>query len=419
MLPILYSFRRCPYAMRARWALLEAGLLVQWREIELRAKPPAMLEVSPKGTVPVLVLADGTVIEESLELMHWALSQADPRGCLGAGDPEPWLRENDDVFKHHLDRFKYSDRYPEADRSAHQREGLSILKGWSARIREVGWLTGDQMLERGYEDVFNWDINGDGITGEPLAVDADGDGLIDGSSIYKLLRDGAAIKLTSRGRTLSDAFSSSWDAVKAVRTQTGFKVLLEGEGQRAGQFRVWSANGRGAIFDRTPWAKGDQMLALGYEDTFNRDLNNDGIIGEPEAVDADADGLIDGSNSSIYKLFKNGQAITLTNWGRTFSDSSSEFWDAAMAVENVMGFHVLLEGEGRREDRWMVWSTDTLGAVNGWSGWATGDQMMELGYEDVFNLDFNGDGEIKQPSGAFGITGLLPGAGQFLPIVTA
>ena len=132
MLPILYSFRRCPYAMRARWALLEAGLLVQWREIELRAKPPAMLEISPKGTVPVLVLADGTVIEESLELMHWALSQADPRDCLGAGDPEPWLRENDDVFKHHLDRFKYSDRYPEADRSAHQREGLSILKGWSA-----------------------------------------------------------------------------------------------------------------------------------------------------------------------------------------------------------------------------------------------------------------------------------------------
>ena len=64
------------------WALLEAGLLVQWREIELRAKPPAMLEISPKGTVPVLVLADGTVIEESLELMHWALSQADPRDCL-------------------------------------------------------------------------------------------------------------------------------------------------------------------------------------------------------------------------------------------------------------------------------------------------------------------------------------------------
>ena len=106
-----------PLRHAARWALLEAGLL-QWREIVLRAKPPAMLEISPKGTVPVLVLADGTVIEESLELMHWALSQADPKDCLGAGDPELWLRENDDMFKHHLDRFKYSDCYLEADRSA-------------------------------------------------------------------------------------------------------------------------------------------------------------------------------------------------------------------------------------------------------------------------------------------------------------
>ena len=117
--------------MRARWALLEAGVLVQWREIELRAKPVAMLEASAKGTVPVLVLADGTVIEESLELMHWALAQADPRDCLGAGDLDPWVGENDGVFKHHLDRFKYSDRYPEADRSTHQQEGRAILKGWN------------------------------------------------------------------------------------------------------------------------------------------------------------------------------------------------------------------------------------------------------------------------------------------------
>ena len=153
MLPILYSFRRCPYAMRARWALLEAGLLVQWREIELRAKPVAMLEASAKGTVPVLALADGTVIEESLELMHWALAQADPRDCLGAGDPDPWVRENDDVFKHHLDRFKYIDRYPEADRSTHQQEGRAILKSWNDRIRAAGWLAGERM---GLADAALW-----------------------------------------------------------------------------------------------------------------------------------------------------------------------------------------------------------------------------------------------------------------------
>ncbi|MCP4972231.1 MAG: DUF952 domain-containing protein, partial [Prochlorococcus sp.] len=85
-LPILYSFRRCPYAIRARWSLLHAGQLVQLREIELKAKPPQMLEVSPKGTVPVLVLADGSVIDESIDIMHWALKQADPFDLLCKGD---------------------------------------------------------------------------------------------------------------------------------------------------------------------------------------------------------------------------------------------------------------------------------------------------------------------------------------------
>lgn len=72
--------------MRARWALLQAGLMVQWREIELKARPAAMLEASPKGTVPVLVLADGNVIDESLAIMRWALQKADPCGVLEAED---------------------------------------------------------------------------------------------------------------------------------------------------------------------------------------------------------------------------------------------------------------------------------------------------------------------------------------------
>ena len=110
MLPILYSFRRCPYAMRARWALLEAGLLVQWREIALKAKPAEMLAASPKGTVPVLVLPDGAVIEESLAVMHWALDQADPRERRNNGNASALIEQNDGAFKHHLDRFKYTDR---------------------------------------------------------------------------------------------------------------------------------------------------------------------------------------------------------------------------------------------------------------------------------------------------------------------
>ena len=145
--PVLYSFRRCPYAMRARWALLQAGQLVQWREIELKDKPTPMLEASPKGTVPVLVLADGTVIDESLAVMHWALNQADPSDLRRerSGNTQDSIREliecNDTTFKHHLDRFKYTDHYPGQSRHEHQQEGLDVLRGWADRIDGFGgWL---------------------------------------------------------------------------------------------------------------------------------------------------------------------------------------------------------------------------------------------------------------------------------------
>ncbi len=144
MLPILYSFRRCPYAMRARWALLEAGLLVQWREIALKAKPAEMLAVSPKGTVPVLVLPDGSVIEESLAVMHWALDQADPRELRNAGDASALIEQNDGAFKHHLDRFKYTDRYPGTNKDEQRAAGLAILQDWNQRIADQGWLLGER-----------------------------------------------------------------------------------------------------------------------------------------------------------------------------------------------------------------------------------------------------------------------------------
>ena len=131
--------------MRARWALLQAGLLVQWREIELKAKPAAMLEVSAKGTVPVLVLPDGSVIDESLAIMRWALQQADPRGVLEGDGSDFLIEENDGPFKHHLDRFKYTDRYPGALKENHRHAGLEILRRWSERIRRNGWLLADRL----------------------------------------------------------------------------------------------------------------------------------------------------------------------------------------------------------------------------------------------------------------------------------
>ena len=107
---MLYSFRRCPYAMRARLALAISGGLCILREVKLSAKPPEMLLASPKGTVPVLVLPDGGVIDESLDIMRWALRSCDPEGWLERGAPD-LVAMNDGPFKHDLDRYKYPERH--------------------------------------------------------------------------------------------------------------------------------------------------------------------------------------------------------------------------------------------------------------------------------------------------------------------
>lgn len=123
--PLLFSFRRCPYAMRARLALLVAGREVILEEVKLSAKPAALLAASPKATVPVLVLPDGRVIDESLDIMHWALDQADPEGWRDDLDAELIARFDGD-FKFHLDRSKYPERHG-SDSEAHYAAALAIL----------------------------------------------------------------------------------------------------------------------------------------------------------------------------------------------------------------------------------------------------------------------------------------------------
>lgn len=113
-LPILYSFRRCPYAMRARMAVAVSRVQVELREVVLQDKPSEMLEASPKATVPVLLLPDGKVLEESLDIMRWALLQSDPDGWLGHED-EKLILATDGPFKQALDRYKYPHRYGLAD----------------------------------------------------------------------------------------------------------------------------------------------------------------------------------------------------------------------------------------------------------------------------------------------------------------
>lgn len=138
--PILYSFRRCPYAMRARLALAISGVRHELREVRLSAKPDAMLAISPKGTVPVLRTTDGAVIEQSLAIMRWALSLRDPDDWLARDDPA-LIASNDGSFKHHLDRYKYPDRHG-SDAAEHRDLGLLFLRELDARLAATGQLAG-------------------------------------------------------------------------------------------------------------------------------------------------------------------------------------------------------------------------------------------------------------------------------------
>ena len=147
------------------------------------------------------------------------------------------------------------------------------------RDLHAAWEMGDQMLLLGYEDKFGIDLNRDEIIGELPVIDADGDGLIDGSIVYRILDNDQGITLTNiRGRTMSDQSSPYWDVVKVVAADNGFEVLVEGESYLAGRYQVWSVDASGDVKDTSRWMMADQMLASGYEDVFNRDFNGDGLI---------------------------------------------------------------------------------------------------------------------------------------------
>ena len=141
----LYSFRRCPYAMRARLALRYSEVPVQIVEVSLKAKPAAMLALSPKGTVPVLS-ADGRVLDESLDIMRWALQQHDPQDWMlkDDADAQPLMaaliEENDQSFKLQLNRYKYAERYPEQPMEHYRSEGEVFLRKLDGLLQRQDFL---------------------------------------------------------------------------------------------------------------------------------------------------------------------------------------------------------------------------------------------------------------------------------------
>ena len=145
-LPILYSFRRCPYAMRARLAIAYTNVAVELREVELRNKPQAMLLISPKATVPVLQLEDGRVLDESLDIMLWALQQNDTEHWLKVASldkAKALIRRNDEPFKYYLDRYKYADRYPAYSDLYYRKQAELFLVDLEGLLTQSAYLCGE------------------------------------------------------------------------------------------------------------------------------------------------------------------------------------------------------------------------------------------------------------------------------------
>jgi len=147
-LPILYSFRRCPYAMRARMAIHISGQKCELREVLLRDKPPSMLEYSAKGTVPVLILQDGKVIDESLDVIDWALNLNDPDDWQRSKDTKKTkelIKINDGEFKYHLDRYKYSKRYDNEDPEFHRKKCLKFIESINNELNNSKYIFDDNI----------------------------------------------------------------------------------------------------------------------------------------------------------------------------------------------------------------------------------------------------------------------------------
>lgn len=144
-LPVLYSFRRCPYAIRARLAIAISAIPVIVHEVNLNAKPERMLQLSPKGTVPVLELLDGRVIDESLDIMRWAFEQNDPLNMLlnFSTEARALIERNDTEFKYALDRYKYPERHPEFSRQHYRALGEICLFDLNKRLDNNKYFFGN------------------------------------------------------------------------------------------------------------------------------------------------------------------------------------------------------------------------------------------------------------------------------------
>ena len=159
---ILYSFRRCPYAIRARWALLNTNQIVELREVDLKNKPIELIEISKKGTVPVLQTNLNQIIEESIDIMIWSIKRSNMYSLIGENDKSreifSLIETNDKIFKYHLDRFKYASRFNYQDLENHQEAAMEILLSLNNRLKDFSKEKKPLFLVDAKESLADWAI---------------------------------------------------------------------------------------------------------------------------------------------------------------------------------------------------------------------------------------------------------------------
>ena len=227
-------------------------------------------------------------------------------------------------------------------------------------------------------------FNGTTFNSEDLRL-----GLIHYSSGYKLTTASTQLISITEGRdgsgaNYSDSSSNDWDVTAAASFGSGYKVLVEGTRRMDDRYLIWNTNSSGSITGSDGgWRTTSQMASGGYENIFEKDFNNDGLI----------------SGGSHYKIATTTGAISITEGrdgsGDNYSDSSSNDWDVTAAASFGSGYKVLVEGTGRMDDKYLLWNTNSSGSITGSDGgWRSTSQMASNGYENIFNVDINNNGLI-------------------------
>ena len=266
----------------------------------------------------------------------------------------------------------------------------------------VRWQSGEDLRHQGYEDIFDLDLDNDGQIGKTIE-DEDRNGIVDGSEkfSYEIYNNGQSITIQTRtGRTYNDNTNSNWNVIAAAEINNGFAVLRAGTSpHRFGQYRIWLTDEDGVITSNVRWQSGEDLRHQGYEDIFDLDLDNDGQIGKT-IEDEDRNGIVDGSEKFSYEIYNNGQSITIqTRTGRTYNDNTNSNWNVIAAAEINNGFAVLRAGTSpHRFGQYRIWLTDEDGVITSNVRWQSGEDLRHQGYEDIFDLDLDNDGQIGDPA---------------------